>query len=486
MAGGIGYRAAHRKVEAELGPAWAETCRDCGGEAAEWSYRHDDPYEEIATEAEHVGMAYSLDPGHYDARCVSCHRAFDRKWRAMMAEALAQGASETSGYGYMPEAGWMLRKWWRDNRGLADDPVSDVRALIGAHVEAQDAGDLDTVALWVAATHLAAHGVGTALPRLAIVAPSFGAGKSTLLEMVARLSHRGEVITSSITDALIPRILQETGFCTLAIDEAEKVLRPENVGATAILNAGWQRGATARILQQSAGGRWVPSKIDTFAPIVMAGNGVKLAPDTRQRTLTVRLTRSEDTREVQWDNELKGVDVRLRERLDKWAALKARDPRVRNPALPEWLKARDRDRWALLISAARASSSQWARAADQLAAEDKAARDAEVEALGAPANVQLAYDLMKVWRDGEDWAGSSELADRLAVANPELWGQPSGKALTAQALTWKLREFYGVTPVRAGEPRRRGFGRTGVAKVWRTVGVESESGERVVLGTACR
>lgn len=468
----IGYRAAHQRQQS---PAYLYDCVDCGAGAQEWSYDHADPDELYATDAANLGAPYSLDPGHYVPRCKPCHIRWDKsnaRRRRGEPDRLPAGWEARS---FAPEADWALRCFARRALSLPDDPVSDVRELLGMFVTAQDEADLDTVAVWIAATHLGAHGVGHAIPRLAIVAPSYGAGKSTLLRFVARLSHCGEVIGSTVTDALIPRILDDEGYMTLCFDEADKTLRPENSGATAILNAGWERGATARVTMPDGQG-WKAAKVAVFAPVAFAGNGVRLAPDTQDRTLTVRLIRSEDCPEADWRDLLTGVDERLRERLGAWAADAATLRQVRKPPTTG-LAARDRDRWAILLSAAQAAGPPWVARAEALALADRDRRKAEAEAGGMAPNEQLVWDIWAVWPTDAHRMATTTLVDRLAAHNPGLWGVPSGKPLNPTALGGKLQRFYGLVPTRwgTGTQRERGYTLPEIERAWQVLGIPNVS-----------
>lgn len=67
------YRAAHARVTHDQGPARNQPCIDCDVPAHHWSYDHADPNELVAA----GGQAYSLETGHYDARCAPCHARFD-------------------------------------------------------------------------------------------------------------------------------------------------------------------------------------------------------------------------------------------------------------------------------------------------------------------------------------------------------------------------------------------------------------------------
>ncbi|WP_169923695.1 DUF3631 domain-containing protein [Propionicimonas paludicola] len=456
-------------------PAYLHKCVDCDGLAQEWSYDHADPDERYAADRANYGAAYSLDTGHYQPRCKSCHVRWDKMYARQR-----RGESQPVPTGFAPrrfapEATWEIRAFARRALGLPDDPLSDVREMLGHFVSAQTDEDLDTVALWIAATHLGAHGVGHAIPRLAIVAPSYGAGKSTLLRFVARLSHRGEVIGSTVTNSTITRIAQDEGYSTLCFDEADKTLRPENEGATAILNAGWERGATAR-LTVPVGQDWRATKVDVFMPVAFAGNGVRLAPDTEERTLTVRLVRSEDTPEVDWVEHLSGVDDRLRARLAAWAMDAASQRLVRKPPAPG-LAARDRDRWSIMLSAAHAAGGRWLATAGRLALVDRDRRKAETDASDLPPNEQLMWDVWAIWPSGHNRMSSKALVDALAAHNPSLWGVPSGRPLTAKALSGKLKRFYGITPTRWGSDgeRSRGYCLADMARAWKLVGVPDNS-----------
>jgi hypothetical protein len=220
---GVGYRAAHMCVEAARGHARDHRCIDCKVLAQEWSYTHDDHDELIADDRDHAGMHYSLHPAHYAARCRSCHTRFDKAHasRRRGQDEVPEGARR-----WLPEVDWDIRFNIRRMAGVLDQPLDDLRELLGFFISAQDDSDLDAATLWAAATHLAARGVGYNFPRLSIVAPSYGSGKSTLLELIARTSHKGEVIGSAITDATIPRILMEEGFATLCFDEATRPFAP--------------------------------------------------------------------------------------------------------------------------------------------------------------------------------------------------------------------------------------------------------------------
>lgn len=68
----VTYSAAHERLRSARGSPLAHPCVDCGEPAAHWCYDHLDPAERSSTEG-----PYSVDPAHYDARCVPCHKRYD-------------------------------------------------------------------------------------------------------------------------------------------------------------------------------------------------------------------------------------------------------------------------------------------------------------------------------------------------------------------------------------------------------------------------
>jgi hypothetical protein len=68
---GCGYDGAHDRVKASRGLADQFGCAHCDQPAAEWSYDHADPNEQVD------GFPYSLDVEHYQPLCVKCHRGLD-------------------------------------------------------------------------------------------------------------------------------------------------------------------------------------------------------------------------------------------------------------------------------------------------------------------------------------------------------------------------------------------------------------------------
>lgn len=70
------YGAAHDRVVRARGKARTHKCVDCESRASQWSYDHADP-DERHSAAVKGAPAFSLNPSHYVARCVPCHKRFD-------------------------------------------------------------------------------------------------------------------------------------------------------------------------------------------------------------------------------------------------------------------------------------------------------------------------------------------------------------------------------------------------------------------------
>lgn len=73
------YNVTHRRLRRARGPAAAQRCDGCGGQAHHWSYDHTDPDQVIGNTGDGVVVAYSLDLDRYRPLCRSCHAKDDRR-----------------------------------------------------------------------------------------------------------------------------------------------------------------------------------------------------------------------------------------------------------------------------------------------------------------------------------------------------------------------------------------------------------------------
>lgn len=88
----VTYSGMHRRVASRRGPARDHDCINCGNPAQEWAYDHQDPKERRGT-SNGQEVYFSLDPAHYEPRCVPCHRAFDNEHTTSQAERLLREAT---------------------------------------------------------------------------------------------------------------------------------------------------------------------------------------------------------------------------------------------------------------------------------------------------------------------------------------------------------------------------------------------------------
>lgn len=72
------YRAVHKRLDADRGPASTHPCTHCGDPARDWAYDHNDP-DELTAQVRGGTLAYSLDQDRYIPLCKLCHQRFDVK-----------------------------------------------------------------------------------------------------------------------------------------------------------------------------------------------------------------------------------------------------------------------------------------------------------------------------------------------------------------------------------------------------------------------
>jgi hypothetical protein len=70
------YRAVHKRLQRQRGPAADHPCAHCDQQAQQWAYDHTDP-DEAMTEWYGKTVAYSTKSGHYQPLCRRCHKRLD-------------------------------------------------------------------------------------------------------------------------------------------------------------------------------------------------------------------------------------------------------------------------------------------------------------------------------------------------------------------------------------------------------------------------
>ena len=110
---------------------------------------------------------------------------------------------------------------------LVREAVEGIRSWLSKYIYFQNERDLDILALWIFASHVA-YELYTS-PRLLIDSPIAGSGKTTLLEHMSKLCKNPVQISSISSSATLAR-LTANGIRTLLIDEADRALDPKRQG----------------------------------------------------------------------------------------------------------------------------------------------------------------------------------------------------------------------------------------------------------------
>jgi putative DNA primase/helicase len=257
-----------------------------------------------------------------------------------------------------------------------DEPISDLGQVLNeitvelARYIKANAEQLDTCALWCAATHLVHHPVIHLLvmARLAIQAIAPNSGKTTLLELLEPLVHH-PMLAASLTAATTFRAVDQYSP-TLLLDEAHKILRSRNnEELIGILNASHRRKSAVipRMVPTPDGG-WELRMFSVWMTYAFTGIG-KLDDQLQSRSIAVTLKRKlpHETVERLEDGASEVLETAGR-KLARWAADLMELPAATN--LPE-LANREMDNWRVLLRIAAVAGGAWparARAAALFAA----------------------------------------------------------------------------------------------------------------------
>lgn len=306
------------------------------------------------------------------------------------------------------------------------DSLDAVRSWLSRFVIVPEAGDLDTMTLWVAHTHALERTATT--PRLLIDSSMPGSGKTTALEHLNALSHEPLLAASLSSPALLTRMLEQ-GPRTVLIDEVDRTLNPKREGVgelLAVINAGYKRGSTRPVLVPGDGGTWIPKEFPTYAPVAMAGNAPLLPDDTRSRCIRVLLMpdfggRAEDT---DWE-EIDFEATALRDALEATVTAAGEQIAVK-PPLPEGCRGRMAEKWRPLARVAHAAGGRWPSIVDAAITRDIAETEAEREdgmVQDRPA-VMLLKHLAEIWPTDKSFVSTKWLCEQLAWEHPEAWAMP--------------------------------------------------------------
>lgn len=367
----------------------------------------------------------------------------------------------------------------------AGEAVLDaVEAWFGRFISVPDEHDLALLAVWTVHTHLAEELRTT--PRLQLDSTVPESGKTTCLEHLCHLSRRSILIASPPSPALIPRLLEQE-IRTVAIDEVDRVLRPDGPATPdllGIINSGYRVGATRPALVPMKGGGWKVEEMPTFSPVVLSGNAPLLPDDTRSRIIRILLMPDygNATEDSDWEV-IEEEATALRERIQAFADQIRDDVRGLEVALPEGCVRRSKEKWRPLKRVAVVAGGRWPELVDQLIRraleEDQAERAAGLRSL--PPGMVLLIDLRKIWPEHDDLVPTADLVGRLVAHNADYWGpgSPYGKSLTAHRFGKLLSQAAKVTSQRPGGRGPRGYHRKQLLPVWDRLHIgltETESG----------
>jgi hypothetical protein len=333
--------------------------------------------------------------------------------------------------------------------------LRDVRAFVRRYVVLTAEQEV-AVTLWT--LHTWAIEAADLSPYLSVSSAVMRTGKTRLLETVELLVRKPWRVVQPSEAVLFRKLGQ--GDTTLLFDEVDAVFG-KNVsdaqeGIRAVLNCGFQRGATIpRCIDH---GREI-EEFAVFGAKLLAGIGLP-PPTVRDRSFVIEMKRKKKTEAVSRfrRRDAEALAAPLRERLERWAESALDGLRDARPELPEKLGDRAQDGAEPLLAIADSAGAEWPALARKalvtLAGED----DGEEDELG----VRLLGDVRAVLEllhrtDGE--ITTEDLLRRLHDREEAPWKRfHKGEPLDARGLARLLRPF-GVRPrvIRTGEGTARGY-----------------------------
>ncbi len=193
--------------------------------------------------------------------------------------------------------------------------LEDVRGFVRRFVVLSD-GQADTVALWIAHSHVS--DVFSCTPYLAITSPEKRSGKTRLLE-VLDLLVREPLPTANISDAALFRVIDDRQP-TLLIDEVDAVFsrKSPREELRGILNAGYRRGAPVH--RMGGANNTTLQTFSVYCPKAFAGIGDCLPDTISDRAIPIRLKRRTRGATIERfrHRDVSPAGQGLRERLEEW------------------------------------------------------------------------------------------------------------------------------------------------------------------------
>lgn len=333
---------------------------------------------------------------------------------------------------------------------------------------------LRVVVLWVLHTWVYDKGLNTS-PRLVVSSITAGCGKSTLFDLLRELCPNAAG-TSSLTPSVLVDMADEGG--TLFIDEANRVFMPRGQGYERLLqifNDGFSsRGMGVQRKEARPDGKngYNSVRRSTFAPMALAGNNPKLAPDAMSRCIRIVLQNGEPERELDWDviedeePELAELKAILPDWADGFDASAHPRPDLQNIYTGNKLSGRQMQVWRPLARIAQTQAGDWLGELERIASEyvEALADSHDLEEPHVTLLRNIAPLLATQWQ-GEAFIPSQGLCDALGEAYPEEYGFTSKYArLTTKRLGIFMRRLD-INPIRNSEGSKRGYSRTDLEKV---------------------
>jgi len=340
------------------------------------------------------------------------------------------------------------------------------RAHLARFVTFPSAAALDLATLWAAHTHVRSTTdrlMFDSSPRFVLTADGPAAGKTAAMERILSLSFNGNTVVDPTP--LSFATLVDEARPTVGIDEIDNLF---GAGAAkqqlrSLLNAGYKPGTHFS--------RGKASRIDVFAPVVMAGIGerfrvaAELAP-LRSRSIIIEMRPAPCPEPYRRRDHGPMTDA-IRDQLTVWARRNARAILDSRPDIPDGIDNRLREVAEPLFMVAHAAGGHWPQSAadaarELLLGEMSAPPAGELDLFG-----QLLADLRTVYADAPKLATADVVAglyDLPAGRYGKLWPNPNKAPRELAAMLAPL----GVepTPLDIGGQTRRGYHRWALEPLW--------------------
>lgn len=307
-------------------------------------------------------------------------------------------------------------------------------------------------------------------PRLMFRSPIYGSGKTTGMSILSKLMPGAELLSVG-TAAYITAMLDQAP-CVL-LDEVDKYGLEARGVLTGILNSGFTRpSAWYGKMVTDENGKWVPSRISTFKPLVFASKGKDLPADLASRTIVIDMPklRPEDKGKVEPFRAALAEPAlqRLMTRWEWWAGKLPKEKRFWHdmPAIDP----RRCDVWRPLFALAEEAGGEWLRRVR----EAQAAEPALTQEIG----VKLLADIKRIFDEtGAERTTTEDLLAKLVDRGLEWAEWRNGKPITARSLGALLKPFniasdsLELGKVKGKRVQRQGYWRRQFEEAWAQSGL---------------